>query len=102
MPKVRSLTGGAFGEPDPTSWRNSVLAAKSADETITYDQWMKEKYELFKHNLNLEGKEDVHLHSDEVARRKLFRQVWTNDPTCISAKNHSDGLQESRDNGPSM
>ena len=75
MPKIRSLTGGTFGEADPTSWRNSVLAAKLVDETITYDQWMKDKYELFKYNLNSEGKEDVHLHSDDVARKKLFRQV---------------------------
>ena len=76
MPKVRSLTGGTFGEADPTSWHNSVLHAKAADETITYEKWKASKYELYRETLSLEGKDDdFHLHGDDASRKKLFLQI---------------------------
>ena len=48
VPKIRSLTGGVFGESDPLNLENSILSAKQRDRSLTYDEWKDTSFRLLK------------------------------------------------------
>ena len=48
VPKLRSLTGGVFGESDPLNLENSILSAKQRDRALTFGEWKDTSYRLLK------------------------------------------------------
>ena len=66
VPKIRSLTGGVFGESDPLSLENSILSAKQRDRSLTFAEWQHSGKRLLKTRLALEGRQNPMLEDDKL------------------------------------
>ena len=78
VPKPRSLTGGVFGETDPLSIENSILAAKQADSALSYKEWKKGTYKGIERRRKIEGASKSAADASDKTRQQVFSQIDAN------------------------